>query len=411
MDNTKLKKLSKDQHTSVKKTVKEITVAVEKCHFQNLQLGTALFLNSQLQQYFESVGGVLLGYEDVVLDDDNNPTEIHLDIDFIHVKLKATFFIFCPKVDEYLDGYVAAKKSSSVTVAVHDYFQVTCLSPKQLQKIKLQDSVQIRVTSLAYLNGRPHMFGSVEKYGRGEKSKMTNGSQEPLLSTPTKRKSDDDEGTSTKKVKNVNFNNSGVESETEEAEPAKVNGEIQPPKTPKSKQRLELPEGFEVIDKKTEKNAWKEYRGPDGKIYRSVAQIHRALEGIPESKKSSGSGSSSASKVDLEKLQACVDDVVDNWNITEDGDLKKNKKKFYQSEGLKKLPKTDRHFVNKNTSKGKPSTSSVDDDKDEDNEKEVSFNSSVEVKNITHANATINDAENAAKKKKKKKNKNKDKTI
>ena len=53
MDNTKLKKLSKDQHTSVKKTVKEITVAVEKCHFQNLQLGTALFLNSQLQQYFE----------------------------------------------------------------------------------------------------------------------------------------------------------------------------------------------------------------------------------------------------------------------------------------------------------------------------------------------------------------------
>ena len=53
MDNTKLKKLSKDLHTSVKKTVKEITVAVEKCHFQNLQLGTALYLNSQLQQYFE----------------------------------------------------------------------------------------------------------------------------------------------------------------------------------------------------------------------------------------------------------------------------------------------------------------------------------------------------------------------
>ena len=53
MDSTKLKKLSKDQHTSVKKIVKEVTVAVEKCHFQNLQLGTALFLNSKLQQYFE----------------------------------------------------------------------------------------------------------------------------------------------------------------------------------------------------------------------------------------------------------------------------------------------------------------------------------------------------------------------
>lgn len=35
---------------------------------------------------------------------------------------------------------------------------------------------------------------------------MTNGSQEPLVSTPTtKRKSDAYEGTSSKKVKNVNF--------------------------------------------------------------------------------------------------------------------------------------------------------------------------------------------------------------
>ena len=113
--------------------------------------------------YASSVGGVLLGYEDVVLDDDNNPKEIHLDVDYIHVKLKATFFIFCPKIDEYLEGYVAAKRSSSVTVAVHDYFQVTCLSPKQLKNIVLQDSAQVRVTSLAYRDGRPHMFGNIEK--------------------------------------------------------------------------------------------------------------------------------------------------------------------------------------------------------------------------------------------------------
>ena len=75
---------------------------------------------------------------------------------------QATFFIFCPKIDEYLNGYVAAKKSSSVTVVVHNYFQVTCLSPKQLQ-IMLQGSVQVRVTSLSYRNGRPHMFESIEK--------------------------------------------------------------------------------------------------------------------------------------------------------------------------------------------------------------------------------------------------------
>ena len=76
---------------------------------------------------------------------------------------QATFFIFCPKIDEYLNGYIAAKKSSSVTVVVHNYFQVTCLSPKQLQNIMLQGSVQVRVTSLSYRNGRPHMFESIKK--------------------------------------------------------------------------------------------------------------------------------------------------------------------------------------------------------------------------------------------------------
>ena len=35
------------------------------------------------------------------------------------------------------------------------------------------------------------------------------------------------------------------------------------PKTPREK--FELPEGFTVEEKKTEKKSWKEYRGPDGK--------------------------------------------------------------------------------------------------------------------------------------------------
>ena len=56
---------------------------------------------------------------------------------------QATFFIFCPKIDEYLNGYVAAKKSSS--------------------KFMHQGSVQVHVTSLSYRNGRPHMFESIEK--------------------------------------------------------------------------------------------------------------------------------------------------------------------------------------------------------------------------------------------------------
>ena len=35
-------------------------------------------------------------------------------------------------------------------------------------------------------------------------------------------------------------------------------------RTPRKK--LELPEGFQVLERKTEKKSWKEYQGPDGKI-------------------------------------------------------------------------------------------------------------------------------------------------
>merc|ERR1719278_138718 len=38
---------------------------------------------------------------------------------------------------------------------------------------------------------------------------------------------------------------------------------IMSPKTPKD--NFELPEGFKIIEKKTEKNSWKIYQGPDGK--------------------------------------------------------------------------------------------------------------------------------------------------
>ena len=37
------------------------------------------------------------------------------------------------------------------------------------------------------------------------------------------------------------------------------------PKTPREK--FDLPEGFTVEEKKTEKKSWKEYRGPDGTKY------------------------------------------------------------------------------------------------------------------------------------------------
>jgi len=58
------------------------------------------------------------------------------------------------------------------------------------------------------------------------------------------------------------------------------------PKKPRTKKdEFELPEGFEVIEYESEKSKWKEYKGPDGTIFRSLVDIkrffdHKATEGL-----------------------------------------------------------------------------------------------------------------------------------
>eukprot|EP00091_Calanus_sinicus_P017776 TRINITY_DN38558_c0_g1_i1.p1 TRINITY_DN38558_c0_g1~~TRINITY_DN38558_c0_g1_i1.p1 ORF type:complete len:141 (+),score=36.50 TRINITY_DN38558_c0_g1_i1:211-633(+) len=61
----------------------------------------------------------------------------------------------------------------------------------------------------------------------------------------------------------------------------KDNSHIAPhtPKTPKTpKDTFELPSNFKVIEHKTEKKSWKSYQGPDGKKYRSMAEVKKYLE-------------------------------------------------------------------------------------------------------------------------------------
>ena len=46
------------------------------------------------------------------------------------------------------------------------------------------------------------------------------------------------------------------------------------PKTPKTpKENFELPANFKVIEHKTEKKSWKTYQDPDGKKFRSMAEV------------------------------------------------------------------------------------------------------------------------------------------
>ena len=88
---------------------------------------------------------------------------------------------------------------------------------------------------------------------------------EPTTPKTPKRKKEESSDEKNKKVKS----NETVPSTLTSA--AKKAG----PKTPREK--FELPEGFTVEEKKTEKKSWKEYRGPDGmkqQIFEIIISIY-----------------------------------------------------------------------------------------------------------------------------------------
>merc|ERR1711973_41706 len=107
------------------------------------------------------------------------------------------------------------------------------------------------------------------------------------------------------------------------------------------------------------------------------------------------------------KLEEEIEDVATNWNIDDNGELEKNKNKFYNNMGLKKLPKNDKHIKSKK-SLGK---NSIDEDEvffDQDETLLTPNGTQNSSMDISQTSDVENVTQNETKKKKKKKKKNKD---
>ena len=129
---------------------------------------------------------------------------------------------------------------------------------------------------------------------------------------------------------------------------------------------------------------------------KQIAEIYKKLNLDPES----GPGdsfSSSQEKMSTEKVKEQVEEVATNWNMGEEGDMAKNKNKFYNSVGLKKLAKTERHFTEaKSKKKGKASKEAMEDKEDTE---EASSSTPLDVRNENQTSVTISDTGDIKKKK------------
>merc|ERR1712110_215659 len=162
----------------------------------------------------------------------------------------------------------------------------------------------------------------------------------------------------------------------------------QPPKRLKLQgkvpEKKPVPEGFNVVEiTRPNGRKDKEFVGPDGKRYRSILEIYRKLNLDPES----GSGkSSSQEKESVEEMKEQVEYVANSWNKGEDGELAKNKNKFYNSVGLKEICKT-----GVKGKKGKAGKKAEDKDDAEEAEEEADQDSAPQVSSPNKASVTIGD--------------------
>ena len=124
--------------------------------------------------------------------------------------------------------------------------------------------------------------------------------------------------------------------------------------TPKRKRGQELglsdlPEGFQIILKETEKKKWKEFLGPDGKKYRSRKDIQdRFVEGVSASpvRARTGSPKKSVKKEVVKNVVESIEEVVQSWNVSEDGELCEDHPKYlvYSDRQLQEMEATNKHF-------------------------------------------------------------------
>ena len=305
------------------------------------------------KKYNSRIEGVLLGYEDVkikesVVVDDFDVVHATVQVcefgnvfvkDHCYFIVKASFYIFKPMVGSCIEGTVSTKKTSAAIVLVYEFFQAVCPTPSAPQP-SIGDLVKIKISSVAYIDGRPQLLASIV---------------DGQSSSPTKRK-----------VAAAGDSQKAKKAKPSSDEEAATENDF--PSSPKPRQapgqRLELPEGYEVIQKKTASKEYKEYQDANGKRYRSVVEIYRSLgREIPPAQPKKDKGRKKE-KVSKEEMSVEVESVVKAWNVAEDGSMIKNKNKYYRGDDLKKLPRNERFFT---SSKSSSKTAAKTNDKEDIN--------------------------------------------
>ena len=123
-----------------------------------------------------------------------------------------------------MEGTVSSKKSSSVVVLVHEYFQAVC--PAATKKTDIGDNVKVKISSVAFVDGRPHLMATIDGAASPTKRK---GAAEAKKGGKKAKTTSESEGNNMSGISDASFLEAG---------PVKV-----PSTKPSAPKNLTLPEG------------------------------------------------------------------------------------------------------------------------------------------------------------------------
>merc|ERR1712025_916616 len=440
--------------SGVKSVRKQIHIVLEPSFLNDINFGILKYLNQYLNEYFPEVSGILLGYKDIKLKKSTEnlfiyQPHIHVDIQatffifcpspgsyllgtvneksecHIGVLVHDTFSASIPKTGIGFSKYWVGSK---VTMGAIVKFKILTvgfnkngleiqglLDNENMMHVGVTDTIVKIIEEVSDFDGDDVNDRGVENgVSTCASSSKRKWDEIPVDEVERKRRKKAEKKARKEKERleklqqmngedTLNESNSGKSklglsaSFTPILEPdlmvpnslkSKEKSVIMSPMT--KKENFELPEGFKVIEKKTEKNSWKIYQGPDGKNYRSMAEIKRYIEGKSYNDKN---------------LAETIEYVATEWNCSDKGDLGSDMRKF-NSKDFKDFPKSDLYFVDL---EGKPSPAkkALIETSKADTVVTDTIADSTSI-NVSHEDTS---ASKDKKKKKKKKNKHKESTM
>ena len=142
-----LESLVGQEGSCVAKVVRAVHLALSPATLGDLRTGVTEYFAPHINRYYPALQGILLGYARPRLT--TNTAAVLHDQPYIHLDVRAEFYVFSPTKGEVLAGLVNRRSADHLGCLVHGIFNVA-LAADRREVLQEGEEVSIQVTALSY---------------------------------------------------------------------------------------------------------------------------------------------------------------------------------------------------------------------------------------------------------------------